>query len=158
MSRNECERLADLAQGKRVLEVGAHYGRSTIALASTARRVFSVDWHRGDDYTKDWGFTLGPYVRNLIKYEVLDNVAIVVADAADMEVLADDSFDLVFIDADHSYQAVKGYIELFTPKAKRGAPICFHDYTVAGCFEHQAVDEHFVVDDLVDSMAVVHRP
>jgi protein-L-isoaspartate O-methyltransferase len=81
MTFKELERLADLAQEKTVLEVGAHLGLSTIALASTAEKVVSIDWHRGDEFTKGWGFTLGPYVNNLNRYGVLDKVSVVCADA-----------------------------------------------------------------------------
>jgi predicted O-methyltransferase YrrM len=157
VTKKECERLADLAQGKVVLEVGAHYGRSTIAMASTAERVFSLDWHQGDNFTKDWGFTAGTYLKHLLRYRVLDRVAPIIARGEDVApFLADGSFDFVFIDADHSYDAVRGYIELFLPKNK--GPIAFHDYAVEGCFEKQAADEAFgKPDELVDTLAVYCR-
>jgi len=38
------------------------------------------------------------------------------------------SFDLVFVDADHSYDAVKRDIWAWKPKIKKGGILCGHDY------------------------------
>lgn len=40
--------LQALAKGKKVLEIGTHYARSTIAMAATAHHVTSLDHYRGD--------------------------------------------------------------------------------------------------------------
>ena len=40
----------------------------------------------------------------------------------------DGSLDFVFIDADHSYEGVRGDIELWLPKVKSGGLLCGHDY------------------------------
>lgn len=41
--------------------------------------------------------------------------------------IKNESLDFVFIDADHSYSAVKGDIKLWEAKVKRGGYICGHD-------------------------------
>lgn len=160
MSFAELQCLADLAQNKRVLEVGSHLGLSTIALASTAEKVYSVDWHRGDTQTTGWGFTLGKHVTNLIRYGVLDQVAVVCADGYDFaRVLQDGFFDLVFLDADHRYEMVHKNISLYLPKVKPGGLLCFHDYGVTDppCGEKQAVDKWFGgPSELVDTLAIIH--
>jgi len=50
----------------------------------------------------------------------------------------DSFFDLVFIDADHSYDSVKKDILAWLPKVKRGGVLCGHDY---GNPEHGGVEK-----------------
>ena len=42
--------------------------------------------------------------------------------------LEDESVDILFIDADHSYLGVKRDIELYMPKVKKGGILCGHDF------------------------------
>ena len=42
---------------------------------------------------------------------------------------ANESIDFIYIDADHSYDAVKKDIEMWFPKVKRGGYMAFHDYS-----------------------------
>ena len=57
------------------------------------------------------------------------------------------SLDLVFIDANHTYEAVKEDIALWLPKVRLGGVICGHDYHRTGNIPHngvkRAVDEVF---------------
>jgi predicted O-methyltransferase YrrM len=56
----------------------------------------------------------------------------------------DASLDFVFIDANHTYEAVKRDIDAWLPKMKPGGIISGHDYTVWGDFGViQAVTEKF---------------
>jgi predicted O-methyltransferase YrrM len=57
---------------------------------------------------------------------------------------ADESLDFVFIDADHSYEAVKRDIAAWLPKVKSGGIIAGHDYCVwPGFGVIEAVTEAF---------------
>lgn len=51
-------------------------------------------------------------------------------------------FDLVFIDANHTYEYVKADVEAWLPKIKKGGTIAGHDYGLEGGVK-QAVDELF---------------
>jgi hypothetical protein len=53
--------------------------------------------------------------------------------------VADNSLDIVFIDADHRYKAVKGDIVAWTPKLKPGGILSGHDIHFPGVL--QAVEE-----------------
>lgn len=53
------------------------------------------------------------------------------------------SLDFVFIDADHSYDAVVDDIVKWTPKVKRGGWVGGHDYNLKWPGVVQAVDEAF---------------
>ncbi len=61
----------------------------------------------------------------------------------------EESFDFVFIDADHTYQSVKADIEAWAPKVRKGGIIAGHDYYVTrqgnwGVIQavNEYVDEH----------------
>lgn len=57
------------------------------------------------------------------------------------------SLDLVFIDADHSYESVKKDIECWLPKVKSGGFITGHDYCNSAHRDvEKAVDEFFGKD------------
>jgi predicted O-methyltransferase YrrM len=57
----------------------------------------------------------------------------------------DQFFDLIFIDADHTYDAVKRDIKAWLPKCKHGGIIAGHDYQAKGVWPEvrRAVDEFF---------------
>jgi len=58
------------------------------------------------------------------------------------------NIDLVYIDADHSYESVKADISTWLPKVRKGGIICGHDYTRQWPGVIQAVDETFDKKDL----------
>jgi predicted O-methyltransferase YrrM len=65
----------------------------------------------------------------------------------------DGSLDFVFIDADHSYEAVAADIDAWRSKVKPGGILSGHDYghrRFPGVA--QAVDERFIVEVLPDNV------
>lgn len=62
----------------------------------------------------------------------------------------DDYFDWIYLDADHSAEAVKRHLQLWIPKVKEGGIIAGHDYYNTGNFPwihvKEAVDELFTPD------------
>ena len=65
----------------------------------------------------------------------------------------DASQDFVFIDADHSYEAVVADIDAWQPKVKPGGILCGHDYGhVRFPGVAQAVDERFAAKVLPDNV------
>lgn len=128
VTQEEAQAIADASGGGLVLEVGSHYGRSTIALASVARLVHAVDWHRGDLHV-GYADTLGIFLANLVRYKVQDKVVPHVGKIEDIApVLRPRSFDLVFIDAFHEREAVARDGLLCLPLVKPGGTLAFHDY------------------------------
>lgn len=136
--------LQRLAVNKTCLEVGAWHGFTTVCMAQTAKMVYSIDNHRGDIHLgrRD---TLQPFLASLQKYKVLPKVAILIGESTDiLPRLERQSFDLIFIDATHTYEAVKKDIELSFPLLTFGGLIAFHDYEEKGNTDFgvtQAVDE-----------------
>ena len=73
-------------------------------------------------------------------------------------------FDLVFIDDDHEYEAVKNGIEAWYPLVKEGGILCGHDYCSTGKDKGyykdnviKAVDERFGSDIEIIHDVWVHR-
>lgn len=128
VTQEECAKIAELAKDKVVLELGSHFGRSTVALASTARVIHAVDWHLGDIHAGQ-GDTAPILIANLTRYRVRDKVAIHVAKFEDILPLLENAiFDFCFIDALHTKEAVamdaRSVVRLMKPKGV----ISFHDY------------------------------
>lgn len=141
--------LQKLAVNKIVLEVGAFYGFTTVCMAQTAKMVYSIDTHRGDIHIGR-ADTLQPFIGYLQRYKVLPKVALHIGESTEiLPRLPLEVFDLAFIDATHTYEAVKKDLELVLPlmniDPKRGLGwIAFHDYEETGNPDFgvtQAVDE-----------------
>ena len=63
----------------------------------------------------------------------------------------DESLDSVFIDADHSYEAVKMDIQNWMPKVRKGGILAGHDYTSAWPGVIKAVNEIFPKAQKIES-------
>lgn len=124
----ECQKLAELANGKEVLEIGSQHGSSTVAMARTAIKVVAVDWHQGDDHASRQD-TLGGFWQNLHRYKVVDKVIPVIAKIEDVNhFLRLGSFDMAFIDAQHYYEDARHHILIAFDLVKPDGLIVVHDY------------------------------
>lgn len=134
VTERECAALADAARGRVVLEVGSWYGRSTIALASTAKIVHAVDWHRGDDHAGR-EYTLPRFIDNLSKYGVADKVVAHVGRFEDVEpALRGGVFDFAFLDSFHERATVARHMLLIDGLMRQygdGVEVAAHDYKQA---------------------------
>lgn len=144
----ECQTLHNLAENKIVLELGSFYGRSTIAMAQSANRVYSVDTHKGDNNTGP-ADTYPAFKDNLVKYNVVDRVFIYVGEfhaiGADLPIGV---FDMCFLDGQHDYDSVVRDIALMQRIVKGDGILAFHDYTGPS-----DVDTHFGVNRAVNELA-----
>ena len=115
--------LAELAQGKRVLEIGSYCGRSTICMARTAKHVTAVDYFdgRGTPFPRN---THSEFVANLERYGVADKVETVSPDG----VIPQPKYDFAFIDGAHDRESVETDIEKALAVLKPGGLLAFHDY------------------------------
>lgn len=119
---------------KIVLEIGTAHGGNLFLLTKIAdndAKVMSIDLPNGDYgggyfarkqaiYHK---FATGSQKMFLIrddshKESTLGRV---------QEIIQDGKIDLLFIDADHSYEGVKSDFEMYSPLVKKGGLIAFHD-------------------------------
>ena len=129
-AEGEAEALAELARGRVVLELGAYKGASAVVMAKGgARMVHSVDWHRGDPELHGYRDTLCAMWHNLTAADVLHQVVIHVGRFQDvLPLFRPESFDLVFVDGCHTYEAVKRDIELALPLLRTNGVLACHDY------------------------------
>ena len=80
-------------------------------------------------------------IKNLSAYP---NATILKGNSVDVaKYIVDESLDFVYIDADHSYEAVKADINYWAPKVKSGGVLSGHDYFEADYLGViRAVDEY----------------
>jgi hypothetical protein len=155
----EGQRLYELAQDKRVLELGSYCGLSTICLAQSACVVYAVDTflatgtpheHRGQD-------TFEIFQTNLVRYNLSAKVVSLRGRFAEVLPGLSERFDFIFVDGSHDYESVRQDIALVLPLLNCPGLLGFHDYgkpDLPGV--KPAVDERFVVSEIVGSLAICY--
>lgn len=145
MSPIELEFLYMMGQKmKSIVEVGSWKGRSTKSLLDTGKKVYAVDTWEGSNDPNDETKELAKkedvfevFKKNVGHYE---NLKIVKKDSRQAaKLFSDKSVDMVFIDANHTYEEVKKDIEAWAPKARK--LICGHDYADGWPGVKKAVEE-----------------
>lgn len=135
-----------------VIEVGSYTGSSALAMLGTikqnAGRMFCIDWFKGnegvssDDYddadalhpsnintTYATQSILATLQHNIKAAGFEDLVSILIGTSVSIGPLVSTGVaDLIFIDADHRYSAVKKDIETWYPKVRPGGILCGHDF------------------------------
>jgi MMP 1-O-methyltransferase len=118
-----------------IVEIGSWQGRSTAWLAAGARlagaRVYAIDPHTGSREDPD-AATYETFRANLTKIGVADVVEPLVTTSAEAARLLEGPIELLFIDGDHSHDAVRLDAELWLPKLVEGGIVMFHDVGAAG--------------------------
>ena len=126
---------ASAATGRGVIvEIGSWKGRSTTWLASGARlagqRVYAIDPHRGsrEDPAAD---TLNEFLDNLARTGLANVVEPMVMTSEEAAARVAGPIELLFIDGDHSFEAVQRDAELWLPRLMDGGTVMFHDAATA---------------------------
>lgn len=124
--------------GCKFIEVGSWCGDSTVILGKVVKQcggiLYCIDWWKGNDGTyleeiarKEDVFT---YFWEKIKREGLEDVVVPIRGKSETisEILKENTFDFVFIDADHRYDSVLQDIHKYAPLVKQNKGIlCGHD-------------------------------
>jgi predicted O-methyltransferase YrrM len=144
MTDDELEWLFERSREVRtVVEIGCYMGRSTHALLCGGSHVWAVDHFRGtagEAVHMEAAKNDGIYRAFLKNVEGFRNLSIIRRPSALASgAFRDKAFDMVFIDADHRYEQVKGDIVLWRSKASR--LLCGHDFSPAWPGVIQAVRE-----------------
>lgn len=117
----------------KMIEIGSYMGESTMLFASTHifDTIFSIDPHVGDEefndmHGYDWKFIKNEYKLNTRFFNNIVHLADYSYNVNNK--FKDDSIDFIYIDGNHSYEALKKDFELFLPKLKPGGIIAGHDW------------------------------
>lgn len=128
LTATEGAALARLATDKSVLEIGSYCGRSTIAMAQTAKLLHAVDPFDARATSTPRHDTLVVFLENITRYGVLQKVVTHQGTAAMMVPHLAERFDLAFIDGAHDQDSVLRDARLATAKLNEGGLLAFHDY------------------------------
>lgn len=133
----ELRRLAALVpDDEAIVEVGSYRGQSTAFLASgsTGAKVFAVDpWDLDGNVSGRFGFA-EKSTRNLFEYQLRAArlwSRVTPVQGFSIDVAADwkgPQVGLLFIDGDHSENAVRADVAAWTPHLADGATVAFDDY------------------------------
>ena len=155
----ELQRLA-AAVGE-VLEVGCAFGYGSIAMALAGATVTAVDPHRELGSHPVTG-SQGMMTANLAAYGVTDRVTMVLEPsqvALPALHAAGRQFGLVFIDADHRYEAVHHDVEWALKLLRPGGWLACHDLDEGTCpGVRAALDELFDHPTPTVDTLFVHQP
>ena len=164
----------------RALEIGCWQGKSTVCIAQGLRnksgaQLTCIDPFdaSGDNESKDmYGERKndldGPLRRafedNLKHADVRDLVSVRVGFSHELVAAVDDSLDLLFLDGDHSYLAIRRDFEDWSPKIKAGGYLAMHDVVHAVHEGPRRVVEELIANEpqwteqrYVDSMFVARK-
>lgn len=146
-----------------ILELGAWLGKSSSYLADKAgdRNVIIVDSWKGSPNELGTTHRLATqtdiydiFKENMgdRKYQSIRGLSKEVS-----EQFQDESLDVVFIDATHTYPAVKQDIQLWLPKVKTGGILAGHDYEPAHRGVIRAVDELLPDKEVMNYCWIYHK-
>lgn len=135
----------------RIVEVGCFKGRSICSVADIIKKK-NITCSLIDNYKFDYNDHLlnerveenMPLLldKNLTDHGLESNVFFTQNDSIqESKMHVDQHADLIFIDANHEYEAVKADIEAWYPKVKSGGILAGHDLVYAGV--RRAVEEKF---------------
>lgn len=133
-NKEECRGLWDLLRGMSlikdaaIVEIGVEYGRSTTVIAEAKKR-----------YNKEWRFSAIDSWKQKNGKEACEHVLKQMQKHSwDFNLWTSDSLvaaanynlpiDLLHIDGQHTYEAVKADCEAWMPKVKKGGFVCFDDF------------------------------
>lgn len=124
-----------------VLELGCHNGVSTSLFAYYAKEVTAVDMLRQNGMNA----VLQTYENIVFKHGTVAEI---------VPTLSDESFDMIYVDANHHYESVKHDIEISLPKLKKNGIICGHDYLINSDTLNGGVDKA-VKEIFKDEMVII---
>jgi len=123
---------ADVPSDACIVEVGSHRGRSTAALALGAKGapVYAIEPH--EEFEGMYGSSFGPadrraFFENMLRVGVVEDVRLVNLSSEVVSKGWTRPIGLLWIDGDHTFEAVRRDFEAWQPFLRPGAVVAFHD-------------------------------
>ena len=145
ISEDDAKALASLlrshaSQDMKVIELGSFTGSSSLAMLPVISqwhgRLYCIDWFKGSP--GEGGSQLNLYrdhdVLNVFRTNIreagFEDRVFTMIGTTDVaaELVGNETADVIFIDADHRYDAVWRDIVTWYPKLKKGGILCGHDF------------------------------
>ena len=144
---SEAGRLVELADGKDYCEIGSFKGLSAWCVAHVANHVTAIDTHCANSAGQvqmPEQTTYAEFCRNLAPFWDKVTCLPFSSERANELMAPDATFDVIFIDAFHSYEEVKADVGRWWPRVRPGGYLAAHDYAHWDFPEvKQALDEIF---------------
>jgi len=129
----------------KAIEIGSYAGASAELISNYVGEITCCDiW---EQYITSPSRASRVYKEFLLTKERNKNIIEIKKESSKLaNEYSDDFFDMVYIDADHSYRSVKTDISSWFKKVKQGGIICGHDYCMDGV--KKSVDEFFKKEEI----------
>lgn len=133
-----------------VAEIGSYCGGSTVVIGRAARarntacKVYAIDPFEFHEDRYKYNYE-EKFDQNVREWDLGGTISKVKQQSADAAKAWKHPLDFLYIDGDHSYEAVIADIENFVPLVKEGSLFAFHDYKPVGKDGvRQAVEERIL--------------
>lgn len=123
-----------------IIEIGPWKGKSTCYLASKSSvHIYTIDLFTGTDGTEN---TLKPFLKNIKNYKYIKWFK---GKSSNMvNKFEDDSYDLIFIDGNHTFKFVMEDYKNYYPKIVNGGIMAFHDSLFHQDINHIMIQEIYL--------------
>jgi hypothetical protein len=125
--------LKKLGNIDKAIEIGVKEGKNAVEIVNVVNELYLVDPYLPykdiqsivtqkdqDIYKKEMLDRIAPYKDKVKFYQTTSEEA--------SKMFDNEYFDYVYIDGDHSYEAVKKDLELWYPRVKKGGILAGHDF------------------------------
>ena len=143
-----------LNENSLIVDLGTANGYSAALLGCLGCKIITIDNYKDKSQSR---YTIQELKEQEI-FKELQNIEFIEGESIEVaKTFEDESIDLIFIDADHSFQAVKTDIEAWLPKLKRKGKMFFHDYesypdvalAVNEAFENGLLEKHGQIESML---------
>lgn len=161
---DRCQMIRELAlpQGGHIAEIGVAHGEFTDFLIRTLTpaHFHAIDLFDGEKYPMHWGVPQEVLFHGKTHYDFYcdrfaslgDRITVLKGASTDTALkLPDGSLDMIYIDANHTYQEVSQEASICAQKIKPDGVLIFNDYILYDAFNHVEYGVIQAVNEMLDT-------